>query len=172
MFDAVQGLGEFLFLFVVACPYLMQCRDLQIFVPVCGCLPVFDAVQGLNDFLSQIVITCLVHLDAVIGLSDFCVHVWDCWWPVVYGTDGWLWATLKQSVTGDTTCGHLFRFCACDNLIIVRAVLALVVDCYSEEYRLIRVGECEVAHSLLSGPEWQILAWRLMTRIEWWLAQW
>ena len=56
-------------------------------------------------------------------------------------------------MTGDTTCGHLFRFCACDNLVIVQAVLALVVDCYSEEYRLIRVGECEVAHSLLSGPE-------------------
>ena len=59
MFDAVQGLGEFLFLFVGACPCLMQCRDLMI-------------------FLSQIVITCLVRLDAVNGLSDFCVHVWDC----------------------------------------------------------------------------------------------
>ena len=142
----------FLFPFVVACPCLMQCRDLanccsclwllahvwcsagtwRIFVPVCGCLPMFDAVQGLGKFLFLFVGACpclmqcrdlmiffmtncdycLVRLDAVNGLSDFCVHAWDCWWPVVYGTYGWLWATLKQSVTGDTTCGHLFRFCA------------------------------------------------------------
>ena len=111
MSDAVQGLGEFLFLFVVACPCLMQCRDLanfcsclwllahvwcsagtwQIFVPVCGCLPVFDAVQGLNDFfLWQIVIIAwsglmqwmdLVIFVCMLGIADdpwFMAQMVDC----------------------------------------------------------------------------------------------